>query len=98
MKTFRIRMLATIAMVGLALPTLAQQLPELTAATATGANTSAKFFGGVSADNGASFGNSFDFDTRLNQLVGDILNSNEKHEFAKHAFNQLRNLLFNQGE
>jgi hypothetical protein len=34
MKTFRIRMLATIAMVGLALPTLAQQLPELSAATA----------------------------------------------------------------
>ena len=71
MKTFRIRMLATIAMVGLALPTLAQQLPELTAATATGANTSAKFFGGVSADNGASFGNSFDFDTPLD-ITGSI--------------------------
>ena len=71
MKTFRIRMLATIAMVGLALPTLAQQLPELTAATATGANTSAKFFGGVSADNGASFGSSFDFDTPLD-ITGSI--------------------------
>lgn len=71
MKTFRIRMLATIAMVGLALPTLAQQLPELTAATAYGGNTSAKFFGGVSADNGASFGNSFDFDTPLD-ITGSI--------------------------
>ena len=64
-------MLATIAMVGLALPTLAQQLPELSAATASGANTSAKFFGGVSADNGASFGNSFDFDTPLD-ITGSI--------------------------
>lgn len=71
MQTFRIRILATIAMIGWAFPTLAQQLPELTAATATGATTTAKFFGGVSADNGASFGSSFDFDTPLD-ITGSI--------------------------
>lgn len=71
MKTFRIKLLAIIAMIGWALPTLGQQLPELAALTATGATTSAKFFGGVSADNGVTFGNSFDFDTPLD-ITGSI--------------------------
>ncbi|MDC6457756.1 PEP/pyruvate-binding domain-containing protein [Alphaproteobacteria bacterium] len=41
---------------------------------------------------------SFDFDDRLDRLVGDALNLNEKREFATHAFTHLRNLLFNRGE
>ena len=71
MKTFRIRLLATLALMGWAFPALAQ-LPELaTPSTATGAPTSARFFGGVSADNGATFGNSFDFGTPLD-ITGSI--------------------------
>jgi hypothetical protein len=42
------------------------QLPELSpASTISGATTTAKFFGGASSDNGASFASSFDYDQKI---------------------------------
>lgn len=52
--------------------TAAGQLPELgTPLTASGNSTSAQFFGGASADNGFSFGNSFSPDQALD-INGEI--------------------------
>ena len=42
------------------------QLPELSLPSSiSGASTTARFFGGASSDNGASFANSFDYDQKI---------------------------------
>ena len=51
---------------------LGQQLPELASpSSASGNPTTARFFGGASADNGETFGSSFDFNTPLD-ISGSI--------------------------
>ncbi len=51
---------------------LGQELPELASpSSASGNPTTARFFGGASADNGETFGSSFDFNTPLD-ISGSI--------------------------
>jgi hypothetical protein len=45
------------------------QLPELAAATGSGAVTTARFFGGVTADGGLSYGSDFAFDQAIDVLT-----------------------------
>jgi hypothetical protein len=45
------------------------QLPELAAATGSGADTTARFFGGVTADGGLSYGSDFAFDQAIDVLT-----------------------------
>lgn len=71
MISLRTRLLLPLAYI-LATSTAFGQLPELaTPTTASGAITSAQFFGGASADNGLSFGNSFTADQALD-INGEI--------------------------
>lgn len=56
--------------IGLFSPLVSAQLPELgSPSTATGASTTAKFFGGATADNSSSFGSSFGADQALDILT-----------------------------
>ena len=51
---------------------LGQELPELASpSSASGNPTTARFFGGASADNGETYGSSFDFNTPLD-ISGSI--------------------------
>lgn len=68
-KHFRGRVLACsllLSCIGLFSSVASAQLPELgSPSTATGASTTAKFFGGATADNSVSFGSSFGADQAL---------------------------------